>query len=151
MTKHNITYYEHKSTSQCDECHYTERDTFCFAECRYTECRVANKTPTSQQGAMGLTVTLRITLYWVSHLLFLCWLSKQHLQKRWVKVVTNLLRIFGFLTLPRQCKKKEYYKRKPLGWFRMGLYQAPDGIANLKYKLLNFLTPIKKKFQRERL
>jgi hypothetical protein len=31
----------------------------------------------------------------------------------------------------------------------MGLYHPPDGITNLKYKLY-FLTPIKKKFQRER-
>ncbi len=32
----------------------------------------------------------------------------------------------------------------------MGLYHPLDGITNLKYKLLNFLTPNKKKFQRDR-
>ncbi len=32
----------------------------------------------------------------------------------------------------------------------MGLYHPPDGITNLKYKFLYFLTHIKK-FQRERL
>jgi len=32
----------------------------------------------------------------------------------------------------------------------MGLYLTPDGDTNLKYKLLHFLIPNKKKFQKER-
>jgi len=32
----------------------------------------------------------------------------------------------------------------------MGLYHPLDGITNLKYKLLHFLTPNEKRIQRER-
>ncbi len=52
--------------------------------------------------------------------------------------------------------KKIFSNKFDLFWtttlfLQKGLYHPPDGVTNLKYKLLYFLTPIKKKSKRKAL